>query len=263
MHEKWKLGHEELALACSSHKAEKFHAEKVKTWLTKMGLSDKDLECGTHPPGNEDALYQIVKEGGNFCPLHNNCSGKHAGMLMGCLGFALPLKGYSNFDHPYQAKIREMMQKFFDVNMAQQPWGIDGCGVPSYALSLESLALGMARSADASLMGSGIGDGVNVLLKAISAAPEYFGGTESFSTKVVKATNGKVFAKEGAEGIYTAWIPEAKMGFALKVEDGAKRASEIAAARLLRELGYVLPVKAQMRAVKRWGGETVGEAYCT
>lgn len=262
-HKKWNLGAEDLAVACSSHKGEKFHIERVQAWLTKLGLSDKNLECGTHPPGNEEAAFAVMKEGGTFCAIHNNCSGKHTGMLMGCMGFGFPLAGYSNFDHPYQKKIRAVMQKFFELDFEQLPWGIDGCGVPTYSFSIEILAKGMARLTEPSILGSQFEESVNVLLAAIKAAPFYFSGTDSLSSKIVKETDGKVFAKEGAEGVYTAWIPEKKLALALKVEDGTKRASEVAAAALIRELGYALKAEKELNTITNWSKEIVGEAYCT
>jgi L-asparaginase II len=144
--------------------------------------------------------------------------------------------------------------------MDQAPWGIDGCGIPTYAVSLERLATGMARLADPSVLEANLGNAVRVLNAAIAAKPNFIGGTESFSSKVVAETEGRVFAKVGAEGVFGAWIPQAGLGLAIKCEDGTTRASEVAMATVLRELGFPLGFFSPL--VKRWTGEVIGQFFC-
>jgi L-asparaginase II len=49
--------------------------------------------------------------------------------------------------------------------------------------------------------------------------------------------NGPVAIKHGADGVYTAILPERRLGVALKVADGSNFAAEIAMAALLVRLG--------------------------
>src|SRR5262249_54120890 len=46
----WKLGPEELALACASHYAEDYHVRTAEAWLKKLGFGEETLECGSHLP---------------------------------------------------------------------------------------------------------------------------------------------------------------------------------------------------------------------
>ena len=52
----------------------------------------------------------------------------------------------------------------------------------------------------------------------------------------MEAGRGRLVAKVGAEGVYCAAILPLGLGIALKVDDGAKRASEVALLEVLRQL---------------------------
>jgi L-asparaginase II len=95
--------------------------------------------------------------------------------------------------------------------------------------------------------------------------PEFVAGTGRLCTALMRTTNGRVFAKVGAEGYYCAGVPELELGIALKVEDGARRASEpailgvlsavaaLSAGELERLRDFAQPVVTNTR------GETVGD----
>lgn len=259
--EKYRLDHAELALACASHHGEKMHVEKVAAWLERIGCSEADLECGVHEPYHLATAKELVRRDQLASQLHNNCSGKHAGMLAACKCLGLPTRGYSNFDHPYQVRQRAVLGEIYGLNLDKNAWGIDGCGIPTYAVPLAKLARSMAVLGGGSFVASKIREAVVSLNEAIAAKPEFIGGSESFCSRVAAETRGKIFAKLGAEAVYGAWIPSAGIGIALKCEDGAYRASEAALVACLRYLGHELEF-AQTPLVKRWGGEVVGEIYC-
>ncbi|MGZ3662111.1 MAG: asparaginase, partial [Bdellovibrionota bacterium] len=187
-------------------------------------------------------------------------SGKHSGLLTFCQACEWETAGYTNYDHPVQKAIRETMAEFFGNDMERAHWGIDGCGIPTYSLSLEVMAKGMGRLADPRELNTQLRGAVGTLNAAIAAKPHFLGGTNSFCTKVVTETEGRVFAKLGAEGVYGAWIPQAGIGLALKCEDGTARAAEVAMAAVLRELGHPLGFFSPL--VKRWTGEVVGQFVC-
>jgi L-asparaginase II len=256
----WSIGDDELAIACGSHMAEPGHVEIVKRWLEKLGLPQSSLECGPHEPTHRPSVHALVRAGEEPCPIHNNCSGKHCGLLMACLNAGWPTAGYSNYDHPVQEELRQTMGEFLGFDLKAAPWGIDGCGIPSYSVSLRSLAIAMARTADPSALDSQIQEAIDRISRAIKARPELIGGTENFSSQVVAETEGRVFAKVGAEGVYGAWIPGEGIGVALKCEDGTGRAAEAALGSVLRELGF--PLSFYSPLVTRWGGEVVGQFLC-
>lgn len=256
----WDIGDEELAIACGSHMAEPGHVEIVQRWLDKLGLPQSSLECGPHEPTHRPSAHALIRAGERACPIHNNCSGKHCGLLTACLSAGWPTAGYSSYDHPMQERLRQTMGEFLEVDLRAAPWGIDGCGIPSYCVPLRSLALAMAKTADTSGLGSQIQSTVARIARAIKAEPKLIGGTENFSSQVVAETEGRVFAKVGAEGVYGAWIPAEGLGIALKCEDGAGRAAEAALSAILRELGF--PLSFYSPLVTRWGGEVVGQFIC-
>jgi L-asparaginase II len=146
------------------------------------------------------------------------------------------------------------------LDLKEVPWGIDGCGIPTYAAPLGAMATAMAKTADPSSLDSQIQEALGRILAAVRHRPELIGGSGNFSSQVVAETEGRVFAKVGAEGIYGAWIPSQGVGIALKCEDGAGRAAEAALASVLRELGF--PLSFYSPLVTRWAGEVVGQFIC-
>ncbi|OYW12896.1 MAG: hypothetical protein B7X02_03245 [Rhodospirillales bacterium 12-54-5] len=112
-----KFGSEEIAIACGSHHAEDFHLAVVNRWLGALGLSEKNLECGAHEPSGKKAALALARKGENPCQIHNNCSGKHCGLLTACLAGGWELEGYSSYDHPVQAKIRELLAQFSGLDI--------------------------------------------------------------------------------------------------------------------------------------------------
>lgn len=257
---KWDLGAEELSIACGSHHGEESHIRIVEAWLKKLGLSEADLECGPHTPYDAPSAELLLKAGQSPSQLHNNCSGKHSGLLMLCRSHNWETKGYSFYDHPVQEKLRVILGRFFETDMGKSLWGIDGCGIPTYSVTLQTLARTMGKVASPSKLERDLGEAVRTLSGAIAARPAFMGGSGSFCSQVVTESEGRVFAKVGAEGVYGAWIPKSGLGIAMKCEDGGTRATEVAMAAVLRELGHALTFYSPL--VRRWGGEVVGQFIC-
>jgi L-asparaginase II len=87
--DKFDFGDKAIAMACASHFAEPQHIAVVADTLEKLGLSVDDLECGAHPPSSEAAREALAAAGGVPSAIHNNCSGKHAGMLADALALGV------------------------------------------------------------------------------------------------------------------------------------------------------------------------------
>lgn len=227
----------ELALACASHNGEPRHADAVAAWLKRLGFSSDDLECGTHAPSHAPSAQSLARSGSPPSPLHNNCSGKHAGMLTLAKHLGVDPKGYIQPDHPVQRTIGEALSAMTQVTPLPAP-GVDGCGIPTFAVPLRNLAQAMARFADPSGLGSAQSTACRRLATAMREHPGMVAGEGRPCTAVMEALPG-VVAKTGAEGVYTAAWPERGLGIALKVEDGAERASSVALMALLERLGAV------------------------
>jgi len=220
---------EELALCCASHNGEPDHTRVARAMLAKAGNAEALYECGAHWPNHEATRLALIRAGGHPADVHNNCSGKHAGMLALARQINADPQGYAETDHPVQLLIASTMAKLCDIDLDAQPVGRDGCSVPTWAIPLRNLALGFARFSDPENASA------RRIIEAVRAHPFMVGGTGDFDTLIMEAVP-RLFIKTGAEGVYCACIPHAGLGIALKVDDGASRAAEVAIAAVVSAL---------------------------
>lgn len=238
--EKFGLGDEHIALACASHNGEKRHVETVRAWLKKAGLGEDDLECGTHPPRLQANIEALVRENAVPTQAFNNCSGKHSGFLSTAVVYGEPTRGYIKYDHPVQRRLRAVMTDLCGSNADDFAYGTDGCGIPTLATPLKSLARAMASMAEPSRLTNKHAEAAGRIRAAINAEPFMMAGTGRFCTRINGMLPGTAQIKTGAEGVFCAMLPTLGLGVALKMWDGAARAAEVAMATLLGHLG-VLP----------------------
>lgn len=232
------LGLKHLALSCASHSGAALHVGAVGDWLTGLGMGESDLRCGSHLPFDKVEATRLTCSDEKPCQLHNNCSGKHAGFLT----LNRHLKGgseYVEIDHPVQLAVRAAFEELTGETSAG--WGVDGCSAPNFACTLEGLARAMRYFAAARPEGSLRTAAAARLVQAMTSFPELVAGENRACTKLMRATGGKVAVKTGAEGVFVAILPEQKRGVALKITDGASRASEAAITALLVHLGALAP----------------------
>lgn len=253
------LGDRELALACGSHHGEPGQVDLVRSWLKRLGLEPAALECGAHAPFDEDAAAALVRAGLPATALHNNCSGKHLGLLTTARHCGEPVEGYSQPGHPAQRRIAAVLEAMTGAALIRAPIAIDGCGVPTWGLPLTGLATAMARFADPGGLPCARAAAVLRVREAWRRHPEAIGGLTSFDTGLMRAAAGAVLVKSGAEGVGVAVLPHRRLGLALKIEDGAPRARNVALAALLRRFGISgIPDGLATPAVTNWAGRTVG-----
>ena len=228
-----------LALACASHQAAAIHVEPVTKWLKALGLEDSDLRCGPQAPRDPDMLHRLIREGRQPQRVHNNCSGKHCGFLTLSRHLGSGPE-YVERDHPVQIRVAEAFQHV--TGMESPGHAVDGCSAPNHATRLRGLARAMAYFAAADPdSGNGRQRAAARLVRAMIRHPELVGGEGRACTALMRAAGGRAAVKIGAEGVYAAIIPEQKIGIALKIEDGAKRAAEVAMAALLKHVGILAP----------------------
>jgi len=228
------LGDEELALACSSHNGEARHTELVRSWAERVGLTLDDYECGAQIPYDPATAEDLVRRGEAPTAFHNNCSGKHSGFLTTAKHKGERLKGYVRYDHPVQQRILGVMEQMTGQDLFGAPWGVDGCSIPTIGIPLGGIAYAMARIADPVDLPDARAEAVTRISAAWGKHPFLIGGTGTFDTALMEAAGGAVLVKGGAEGVGCAVIPEQGIGIALKIEDGAVRAREVALAALIR-----------------------------
>ncbi len=232
------LGTEQLALSCASHNSAAIHTDRVEAWLDNLGLSDDDFRCGAHQPKDDAARHALRDYGKKPCQMHNNCSGKHSGFLTVNKHFGGHAE-YVEIDHPLQKAVKEAFEEM--TGLDTPGYGIDGCNAPNFATTVKGLARAMARMADPSGLGNARETAARALVSAMREHPLLVAGEGRACSELMAAMGGKVAIKTGAEGVFIAILPEQGLGVALKIEDGATRASEAAMAAILVRLGVLSP----------------------
>lgn len=228
------FGDAELALSVSSHYAEERHVATARAMLASAGLDEGCLECGPQWPtrGVDQArLHRMGARGGR---IHNNCSGKHAGFLCAAVAMGADPKGYVRREHPLMRAVVAAVEEMTGAGLRQDACGIDGCSIPTFAIPLAALAHGFARFATGEGLSPTRARAAERLRRAAAAEPFLVAGTDDFVTEGMRALGTRAFIKSGAEGVYIAALPDAGLAVALKIDDGAGRASDVAAAAAIR-----------------------------
>ncbi|NKB64427.1 MAG: asparaginase [Gammaproteobacteria bacterium] len=227
------LSKKELALACASHNAEENHVATISNWLDRIGLNGDDLECGHDLPLLARAAHQLIARGETPGRIHQNCSGKHTGMLTYAKYLEEETRGYSEYGHPVQRHWMKTFSELIDIDVNTLDWERDGCGMPAICMPMERLAFGFAQFANFENIKEKRANAMSRILDAVRNYPEMIAGSDRCCTAVIKETEGAVIVKTGAEAVYGGVIPKMKLGFVLKIDDGASRASEVALGGLL------------------------------
>jgi L-asparaginase II len=222
---------EEIAIASASHLASPEQLAAVRSLLAKAPAEEEELECGAEPT-----------------PLQHNCSGKHAGMLALCRAHGWASGGYRLATHPVQHACLAEVASASDVPAEEIPTAVDGCGVVTFALPLERMALLFSRLEQ-------VDDGARVAA-AMRAHPELIRGPMAADSLLMRELEGWT-AKGGAEGLFCAVGPDG-LGIVLKVEDGSMRAIRPALAEFLRRLGFETG-ELGVQPLENSRGERVGE----
>ena len=214
------------------------HVERVERWLGSIGLGVDALACGGQPPGYAPAAADLLRSGQPPRRSHDNCSGKHTGMLTGARHLRLPVEGYVRPDHELQRRIAHNVAELAGLDRLPEP-GTDGCSAPIWPMPLTALATATARLAEPDSLGPTRAAAVRRIAAAMRRHPEMVAGTGRCCTALMREVP-EVTVKTGAEGVFIAALHGPGLGLALKVEDGATRASEAALLACLTALG-VLP----------------------
>ncbi len=240
------FGEKEVALACGSHSGEEIHIKTAQQILEKIGLSEKDLRCGSHLPFDKKTAKAMIKADEKPTQLHNNCSGKHAGMLAFAKHIGANPETYLDLENPVQKMILETVSVFTEVPVDEIKLGIDGCSAPNFAVPLDSMALAFAKLVNPpESFDEDLKNACERIVAAKMKYPELVGGSKRLDTEIMRALPGKIICKVGAEGVWSAGVLpcekwEKGLGIALKIEDGDDdRARPVVAVELLRQLGIM------------------------
>lgn len=272
------LGDAEIAVMCASHEGTPAHVELVRRFLARGGLTEADLGCGPHPPFDAGTRQRLLAAGELPTKAHNNCSGKHTGFLLLARACGDDLATYLDPGNRSQTEVAAAVAAMAGVPLPVER-GVDGCGAPTFVLPLQALARAFARLANPSGLSAVRAAACRRILEAAAREPEMLAGRKRMCAALLRALPGRLFAKNGAEGVYAvALAPDpartacpGAVGIAIKCFDGSTRGYEPVVVDLLRHLGCfaasggavpeaLLPFWVQPVANTR--GERVGEVRC-
>jgi L-asparaginase II len=253
------FGTAEIALCCASHSGTRAHVKLAGSMLQRAGLSPGALACGVHEPMDPATAREMVRQGVQPTSLHHNCSGKHSGMLATAVHRAEPTDGYWRPDHPVQARIAGVLADLGAERLSPDVCGIDGCSVPNWAMPLQAQALAFARLATGHGLGAERAEACRRICQACWAHPDLVAGPGRLDTTVMTRLPGSVLMKAGAEGAYCGALAERGLGFALKIDDGAKRAAEAVVVALLARFHPEIASLGPAAVLTNWRGVEVGQ----
>lgn len=234
----------EIAIVCGSHNGQKKHTEVVKSILKKIGLSEKHLQCGAHIPHYYTINNIPLPKGAKFKPIHNNCSGKHAGILALSVYHGWNTKNYLNPNHPAEKMILNSISEICEYPKKKIGIGIDGCGVPVFAMPLYNMALGFSKLGTHQSKDEETSKAYQIISSAMLRNPEMVSGFGRFDLALAKAGKGNILSKAGV-ALYCLGLMDRGWGMAAKIVDGARVAIGPVVCETLRQLGVVK--KSEMR----------------
>jgi L-asparaginase II len=242
---RYRLTPRELAVIAGSHSGESAHLDSVLSILNKIALDESALKCGAHMPFDDGAAKRLRAENREPRALHNNCSGKHAGMLAFAKHIGEPVENYLDPDHPIQQRIRSTLARFADAPVDEIKIAVDGCSAPVFGLSIEAMARSYARLAGAryAAIEPELAAAADDIARAMIKFPEMVGGTiDRLDTDLMLVAKGEIISKVGAEGTQLIGVKPNELypkglGIAIKIEDGdIRRARDPVVIETLRQL---------------------------
>lgn len=258
------LSEKEIAIACSSHNAEPRHLEVVGSLLQKAGLGVSDLRCGAHLPYDAAGASALLAAREAPTALHNNCSGKHAGMLAACVGNGWPTDAYLDPKHPLQRAILSALARYSAIPEDRIATATDGCTAPCFYLPLSAYARAFAHLARPEKAAEADREPLRRIAAAMTGGAWFVGGTGRIDTDIMGAAEGRIVSKIGGEAIQAVAEVETGRALVLKVEDGASRAGDPAVVEACRQLGWLEPRALEVLGehwrptLTNWNGLAIG-----
>lgn len=225
-----------LAICCASHNGEPAHVAAVREVLRRAEAPEDALQCGIHAPSYAPAAADLWRSGAEPSAVHNNCSGKHAGMLAAARALGAPLESYLSINHPVQQGILANVAALSGVAARDVVLGIDGCSVPVHGIPVRAMARAYAHVA-APASAAGFESVLAPIAQAMAAHPWYVDGTAGPDTLMMERAGGRLVVKGGAEGVLCVAVRDAGVGLAIKVESGRNERSHAVAIEVLRQVG--------------------------
>lgn len=229
----------ELAMVVGSHSGSRMHAQTAVSMLAKIGVDESILHCGGHRSLDRGVYEGYVREGYSWGRIEDNCSGKHSGMIGAAAAWGEDPALYAEPGSRIQRENLANVALFTGVAAGDIPSGVDGCGVPSFALPVPAMARSMARFTTPDDLPDSKARAARRVMDVVTRHPEMVAGEGRFDTTVIRESGGRVICKEGAEGVQVIGVVGERFGMAIKIADGGTRAQQAVAATLLVEFGML------------------------
>lgn len=233
------LSQREIAIIAGSHNGQKIHTDTVKNILKKIGLSEKNLQCGVHIPHYYTANNIIPPAGKKFTQVNHNCSGKHAGMLGLCVFFGWDIKNYRDPNHHAQKMILKAISEICQYPEKEIGIGIDGCGVPVHSMPLYNMALGFSNLVNCSSKDDNTAKAYKLIVDSMKKYPEMVSGEGRLDLSLAMASKNNILAKAGGEALSCSGVLNKGWGVAVKIADGGQRAIGPAVIETLKQMGLL------------------------
>ncbi len=225
----------EIAVMCGSHNAEEAHLTEVKSILNKIGLDESYLNCGAQYPSSKKDANALIKNNQKPHHIHNNCSGKHAGMLALCKLMGHKTEDYLNPQHPIQQLILEYVEAFYEYPRSEMTTAFDGCTAPIYSIPVYNQALCFRNIIYPTKFEEKRQNACKYLIAAISTNPFMVAGTARYCTDMMEVCAPEIIGKTGAEGVFCLGIDSLKLGICIKIDDGKMQPQYNVAQHLIRK----------------------------
>lgn len=227
------LTSEELAIICASHAGSAKHIKLIEGILAKAGLTPEHLQCGFHTPLDKEEADRLVRAMENAHNMHNNCSGKHAGMLATCakmqhMGWNADT--YLQTDHPLQKAIMLNIKTLCMLD-AIPPTVSDGCAAPIPVLPLRNMGIGYLNLLN--------NDKYRELTRAMTQHPYVAGGKGRLDSEIMQAGGGNLVAKVGADGLCVVMNIREKKALIVKMTDADMKARSIVTVEAIKQLCWL------------------------
>lgn len=235
-----------IAVMCGSHVGDDYHVAAVEHILAAIGLDESLFTLGEDLSSDSTIREHRLAAGISARKIYNNCSGKHAGMLALCRFFGWDTAQYQQLRHPVQQLMLETVAAYAEMNKQQVAIGIDGCGVPVFGMPLANMAIAYRNLANAdAFLPQKRAAAAKLICAAMQQHPEMVEGNGCFASELIRATNGRIIAKYGADGVFCCAEIGSKQGIAVKTEDGNVKLLSLIVLRALQQLNLLQAAELQ------------------
>ncbi|MFJ1561687.1 asparaginase [Streptomyces mirabilis] len=222
------LDSELLALSAASHSGEDRHVAGALRILATAGLGEDDLRNPPDLPYDSVLRDEWLSEGRSASRLAQNCSGKHAAMLVTTQLLGWSVEDYLDPWHPLQEELAETVEDLTGQSIARVT--VDGCGAPLFSVSLRGLAQALSRIASAAADSA-----EGRVAAAMREYPEMVAGERRDVSRLMCSIPG-LLAKDGFEAVQVVALPDGR-AIGVKIADGSDRARMPVTAAALAAIG--------------------------